>query len=452
MQSKQQLNLFSFTMIVVGLVIGMGIFRTAATSAKGAIEPSVYFTAWIVGGFIAICGALTFAEIGSRMPVTGGYYKVFSYAYHPSIAFGVNCVILISNAAGMAGVAIIGSGYITKLFPQYLWTDVDKAIISSVGIVLFYMINLMGLKASSSVQNILMVVKILMVVLLVGCIFSVSDYAVQSHALNNQVVNQSNYTLSWIQSLGISLIAVSFTCGGYEHTIDFGSEIKNPVKNIPRGIFIGIAIIITLYLLVSLSYYLIIGFDNIKTENEIAYVLINKVFGQTSAKVFSLLLFMGVLAYVNTHLLSNPRLMYAMSDEGTLPKVFSKQNNKTQVFTFSLTLFAAISIVILFFAQTFEKLLNFSIFLDCFGMVASSAAIFILRKKTSHLNNTGIYKMKYPFLTVLFIIAYSFVGISIAIQTPNLALIGILVLIGFIIIYFLFSKKTSKILESNDST
>lgn len=450
MQSKQQLNLFSFTMIVIGLVIGMGIFRTAATSAKGAIEPSVYFTAWIIGGFIAICGALTFAEIGSRMPVTGGYYKVFSYAYHPSIAFAINCVILIANAAGMAGVAIIGSGYISKLFPQYIWTDFDKALISSAGIVLFYIINLMGLKTSSKVQNVLMIIKIAMVLLLVCCLFSTSNYAVQTQVLTNQPINQlTSNTLSWLQSLGVSLIAVSFTCGGYEHTIDFGSEIKNPVRNIPRGIFIGIAIIITLYLLVSLSYYLIIGFDNIKTENEIAYVLINKVFGQTSAKVFSLLLFLGVLAYVNTHLLSNPRLMYAMSDDGTLPKLFSKQNTKTQVLTFSLTLFAAISIVILFFAETFDKILNFSIFLDCLGMVASSAAVFILRKKTKHLDNTDIYKMKYPFLTVLFIIAYSFVGISIAIQTPNLALIGSLVLIGFIIIYFLFAKRNEKLINNS---
>ena len=117
MQSKQKLNLFSFTMIVVGLVIGMGIFRTAATSAKDAIEPSVYFSAWIVGGLVAMCGALTYAEIGSRYPVTGGYYKVFSYAYHPSIAFAINCIILISNAASLSGVALIGSGYIAKLFP-----------------------------------------------------------------------------------------------------------------------------------------------------------------------------------------------------------------------------------------------------------------------------------------------------------------------------------------------
>ena len=105
-------------MIVVSLVIGMGIFRTPVNVAKAVPTPYVFFAAWLAGGVIALCGALTYAEIGSRLPVTGAYYKIFSYCYHPSIAFGVNCIILISNAASLAGVALIGAEYITKvLFP-----------------------------------------------------------------------------------------------------------------------------------------------------------------------------------------------------------------------------------------------------------------------------------------------------------------------------------------------
>src|SRR5215510_6248039 len=112
---KQKLSLFDLTMIVVGVVIGMGIFRTAATSARFALNPTIYFTAWMVGGLIALCGALTYAEIGSRYPVTGGYYRIFSYAYHPSIAFSINCIILISNAASLSGVALIGAEYIAPI-------------------------------------------------------------------------------------------------------------------------------------------------------------------------------------------------------------------------------------------------------------------------------------------------------------------------------------------------
>lgn len=440
MQGKQKLNVFSFTMIVVGLVIGMGIFRSAATSAKFAIEPSVYFTAWLLGGFFALCGALTYAEIGSRYPVTGGYYKVFSYAYHPSIAFAINCIILISNAASLSGVALIGSGYITKLLPG-VWTDIDKALISCGAIIVFYLINMRGLRMSSRAQNFLMLLKIGMILVLICALFF-PHHEVASTA---QVVTESAApTMSWIQSLGISLIAVSFTYGGYQQTINFGNEVDQPAKNIPKGIFIGIAIIIGLYLLVNVSYYTIVGFNEMKDEREIAYVVINKTFGTGAADLLSFFLFFGVLAYVNALLMSNPRVMYAMSTEGVLPKAFSKQNPKNEVLTVSLTVFAAMCIVILFFAQTFDKILNFTIFLDCFGMVASSATIFVLRKRTKHLDGTGIYKMKlYPLLPLIFMAAYLFVGISITIQTPQIAVIGLSVLAAFMVIYFV-AKKFNK--------
>jgi basic amino acid/polyamine antiporter, APA family len=437
--NNNRLNLFSFTMIVVGLVIGMGIFRTAATSAKDAVVPSVYFSAWIVGGLVALCGALTYAEIGSRYPVTGGYYKVFAKAYHPSIAFAINCLILVSNAASLSGVALIGSGYLLKLIPGE-WNDIHKALVSCIAIIVFYLINLRGLKMSSTAQNILMIIKILMILVLIGALFFPDKYAVVS--ATQPQVNESINSLDWIKSLGISLIAVSFTYGGYQQTINFGQEVNHPNKNIPKGIFMGITIIIILYLLVNLSYYKLIGFEQMKGEREIAYVVMDKIFGTTGATVFSAFLFLGVLAYVNGLLMSNPRVMYAMGEDGSLPKIFARQNEKTNVLTFSLTVFAAICIVILFFAQEFEKILSFTIFLDCFGMVLSSATIFWFRKKTKHLDGTGIYKMKlFPLLPLIFMSAYLFVGTSIAISDPSAALTGIGVLAAFVVIYFLLHRK-----------
>lgn len=439
MRSKNKLGLFSFTMIVIGLVIGMGIFRTAATSAKDALNPSVYFSAWIIGGLVALCGALTYAEIGSRYPVTGGYYKVFAKAYHPSIAFAINCLILVSNAASLSGVALIGSGYILKLFPGE-WTDIHKALLSCVAILIFYVINLQGLKMSSRAQNILMIIKITMLLVLIAALLFPDQYAVQTTL--QQPAASSFSTMDWIKSLGVSLIAVSFTYGGYQQTINFGNEVEKPAKNIPRGIFIGIAVIIVLYLLANLSYYNVVGFERMKGEREVAYVVIDKIFGEKGAIVFSAFLFLGVLAYVNGLLMSNPRVMYAMGEDGSLPKIFAKQNEKTNVLTFSLTIFAAICIVILFFAQEFEKILSFTIFLDCFGMVLSSATIFWFRKKTKHLDGTGIYKMKlFPLLPLIFMAAYLFVGTSIAIDDPTAALTGVGVLAVFILVYFIFNHN-----------
>lgn len=444
MKSKQKLSLFDLTMVVVGLVIGMGIFRTAATSAKYALNPAIYFSAWITGGLIALCGALTYAEIGSRYPVTGGYYRIFSYAYHPSIAFAINCIILISNAASLSGVAIIGSGYISKVLLGEAATDVTKALIATGAIIVFYGVNLLGLRMSAKTQNVLMIIKISMILMLVAALFIPSIHATASAATVN-AGGESNGFLTWVKSFGMSLIAVSFTYGGYQQTINFGSDVENASRTIPRGIFMGITIIITLYLLVNLSYFKVIGFSQLQNEREIASIIAEKMFGPAGGSGFSALLFLSVLAYVNVLLMSNPRVMFAMSEDGVLPKIFQFKSKNNDVLVISLTTFAAICIIILFFAQTFEKILNFTIFLDSFGMAASAASIFWLRKRTKDLDGKGsIYKMRfYPLQPIVFICAYAFVAISITMQTPYTALTGICVLAAFMLIYFITKRKKS---------
>src|SRR4029079_11868685 len=184
MHAEPKLNFFDFTMIVVSLVIGMGIFRAPVNVAKESPDTFLFFAAWIAGGIIALCGALTYAEIGSRLLVIGGYYKVFSYAYHPSIAFSIHCVILVSNASLLAAVALVGGEYITAIFnpatkdPEFLKVAANAAFIQTVqitiaivAIVIFYGVNLLGLKMSAKTQNVLMLIKIVLILLLVAPIF-----------------------------------------------------------------------------------------------------------------------------------------------------------------------------------------------------------------------------------------------------------------------------------------
>jgi APA family basic amino acid/polyamine antiporter len=234
---------------------------------------------------------------------------------------------------------------------------------------------------------------------------------------------------------------VSFTYGGYQQTINFGHEVNNASRNIPRGIFIGITAIIILYLTVNYSYYKIVGFENLKNSKEIASVIAFKLFGGGGSDVFSGLLFLSVLAYVNVQLMSNPRVMLAMSEDGVLPSVFKKKSSQKEVAVTSLTVFSIVCIIVLFFAKTFDEILSFTIFLDCFGMALSAGSIFMLRKRTKHLDGTGIYSMKlYPLQPVIFIAAYVFVCASIIINKPMTAFIGICVLSGFMLLYFLMPR------------
>ncbi|HKB43105.1 MAG TPA: amino acid permease, partial [Chitinophagaceae bacterium] len=166
-----------------------------------------------------------------------------------------------------------------------------------------------------------------------------------------------------------------------------------------------------------------------------------KMFGPAGRYGSSILLFVAVLAYVNVLLLSNPRVMYAMSEDGILPASFRKKDEKKDVLTISLTVFAAACIIVLFFANQFNQILSFTIFLDSIGMATSAATIFILRKRTRHLDDTGIFSMKlYPLLPLIFIITYLFVGTVIAIEDYKYAVIGISVFTGFLLLYFLTKK------------
>ncbi len=438
-QTNQNLGIYSLTMIVVGLVIGLGIFKTSSAAASAALHPVIFFAAWIFGGLIALCGALTYAEIGSRFPVTGGYYKVFSVAYHPSVAFSINGIILVSNAASLGAVSLIGSDYLCEVVFSTPPTDLIKSLIAIAAILAFYGVNLLGLKMSSKTLNVLMFIKIGIIILIIMALFFPETHA---QSTGRQITLDE---LSWDQillALGAALVAVSFTYGGYQQTINFGEEIIEPRKTIPKSIYIGILIIIVLYLLINLSYYKVIGFEELKTAKGIASQVGEKILGSFGKNFFAVMLFMAVLAYVNVSLLSNPRVMYAMSQDGILPASFAKKFGDKEVLTVSLTVFTLICITVVFFASTFDRILGFVMILDSLGMASSAATIFYLRKETRHLDSKEIYKIKaFPFVPLLFIIAYSFVGISSIIINPVFGITALLVFLTLLIVYFIIKAK-----------
>lgn len=438
MSLKTKLNLFDFTMIMVSFVIGMGIFRTPVNVAKAVPDTQLFFLTWIAGGVVALCGALTYAEIGSRYPITGGYYRIFSVAYHPSVAFAINGIILISNAASLAGVSLIGAEYISAvLWPGQTDLQTARLLIAIASILIFYAVNLLGLKMSARTQNILTVIKIGLILLLITPLFL--------HTATPAPLTETATCHSWksyIKAFGIGLVAVSFTYGGYQQSINFGEEVERPGKTIPRGIFLGIGIILLLYLSINYAYIKVIGFTALKQSEGIAATMATLVLGDSAGKILSVLLFLSVLAYVNVLLMSNPRVMQAMSEDGVLPRAFAQRTAKRDVLFTSLSVFAALCALIVFWAKTFDEILSFSIFLDSFGMVLSAATIFTLRKQTAHLNNSGIYQMKFfPMMPLVFMAAYALVAVSIFFDKPQTALIGLLMLALFMGLYFILNRK-----------
>lgn len=211
----------------------------------------------------------------------------------------------------------------------------------------------------------------------------------------------------------------------------------------PRAIFAALALIIALYLLVNYAYVRVLGFEGLLAgKDNLAARHVGLLFGPGAYQAMSLLLFMGVLAYVNIGLLSNPRVMFAMAEDGLLPAVLKKHNPQNQVHTVALLAFTALSAITLVFAKTFEELLNYVIFLDCIGLAVAVGSIFILRRKTRHLDETGIFRLKwYPLMPVVYIAANLFVSFSIFMNQPGAALGGLVLFAAMGLVYMVFRAK-----------
>ncbi|MBK6828504.1 MAG: amino acid permease [Chitinophagaceae bacterium] len=439
MSGKNKLNLLDISLIVVSLVIGMGIFRNPASVAATSGNSNIFFLLWVAGGVIALAGALTYAEIGQRLPAMGGYYKVFAECYHPSVGFSVNAIILISNAASLAVVALIGADYVSDLLYGKPSGIVFNTMVAITAVAMFFVVNLFGLKTSSRTQNVLIIIKVGLMVVLIAALFK--GVVIEPHGYEE---NSPFFTLdnnSAITLFLISLIPVCFAYGGYQQTINFGGEVKD-TRIIPKGIIIGIIIVILLYLLINVAYTQVIGYDKMKNASAIGALLCEAWFGKAGGKVFDALMFLSVLAYVNILLMSNPRVMFAMSQDRVFPKIFSYRHPKTEALVAGLATFSIITIIVTFFGKGVDNILNFTMFLDSIGMSTSAATLFVLRKRKQNQSMiTGTWNKFTPILASFFVFSYFMIAVGVVIKDVNAALIGTGLLAIFLAIYYVFYHK-----------
>ncbi|HSP06656.1 MAG TPA: APC family permease, partial [Acidobacteriota bacterium] len=402
MEIKPRLGFFDLTMIVISLVIGIGIFRTPQIVASKAGEPFIFFLAWVVGGVVSLCGALTFAEIGSRYPVAGGFYRTFSYCYHPAYAFMLNWVLVATNAASNAGVAMIGAEYIQPLLPPAL--QGARALAVAMVAVLF-VLNYLGIRMGARTQNVLSGAKVVMIFLLCAA----GWFAPPAPAAAAAVAPIPSH---WI-AFGVAMISVFFTYGGYQQTINFGADIQEPQRNVPRGIFAAIAVILFLYLSINYAYVRALGFETVRQSPLLAADLARVFFGPAGAAFTSVAIFTSVLGFVNVSMMSNPRVYYAMAEDRTLPPVFENVNERTQVQEFALTFFAGLVILMLFMLGTFERIVNYVMFIDTISLASAAACIFILRRRQKGRPYAGYSVRPFPVAPLIFIVTIAVITLNV---------------------------------------
>ncbi len=447
MSIKAKLTTFDATMIVVSLVIGIGIFRTPAIVASTTGTAALFFVAWILGGLISFLGALTFAEVGSRFPRPGAFYKVVAECYHPSVAFMLNWTnVLIVQGAGAAAVGIIGAEYLVPIIlPQDMQTQFGTQL-TATGLVFFLLlINYLGIKTGAWAQNILTVIKIGMILMLafVAFFYSGAHAPAPTHSLTTEPF--------WI-ALGFGLISVFYTYGGYQCTLNFGGDIKSPERNMPRAIFVGIAIIISLYILINVAYYSVLGLKGIADSKLVAAEVARVCFGESAYLIVSIAIFLSAMGFLNVTLMQVPRAYFAMAQDRSLPAIFMKVNEKTQVQEFTLLFFGATILISIFFLGTFERLLNYVMFFDSLNNALVASTIFVLRRRGISEPGKEPYRVPlYPFLPGFFVLFLLTITVNVLLSQPGSIAIGFSILAAGYPMFLIMRRVSSRRRSGSES-
>ncbi|MFI5119096.1 MAG: APC family permease [Thermoanaerobaculia bacterium] len=413
-----RLGTFDTAMVVVSLVVGIGIFRTPAIVARETRTSGLFLLAWGIGGLVSLAGALVFAEIGSRHPRAGGYYRVVADCYHPALAFSLNWAQTLMQGAGAAGVAFIGAEYLVGLLlPPDRRGGNSVLLVALVLMLVLLVLNGLGIRIGAGTQNVLSMLKIVMIV----------GLAVAALSLAPKASGQSVVSFAAPAGLAAALIPVFYAYGGYHMTMNLGADVKDAKTRFPLAVTAGMLTVVGLYLVLNFAYVRTLGAGGVAESKLVAAALARASLGAAGEAVVSALIFLSAAGFVNATVLQMPRSYYAMAEDGVLPAVFRRVRPRTQVSMAGLLLFGVTMLVPAFLLGSFEKLLNYVIFTDMLTLVVVSSTLFVLRKRGE--GGTGAFRIPgFPVLPALYVLALFAVAAHVAVTEPRLALAGTAIL------------------------
>src|SRR5882762_11629032 len=370
---RARLSTFDTAMVVFSLVVGIGIFRTPAIVAGAAGGTTLFFTAWIAGGLISLIGALTFAEIGSRYPRAGGYYRVVADCYHPTLAFMLNWSQTLMQGAGAAGVAFIGADYLMPVLLPSAWrTPHASLVLACATMLILLVLNYRGVKPGARVQNLLSILKIVMIVGLAMLALLLAPRTTAAEPRSDAPA---------ALRLASALIPCFYAYGGYHLTMNLGADLKDARRRFPLAITAGMFTVVGLYLLLNFAYQRVLGIDGIAQSKLAAAALSRATFGSSGEVLISMAVFLSAAGFVNATIIQMPRSFYAMAEDGVLPRAFLRVNPDTQVQEMGLLFFGATMLIPAFLLGSFEKLLNYVIFTDTLTLAVVASTILALRHR-----------------------------------------------------------------------
>jgi APA family basic amino acid/polyamine antiporter len=423
----RRLGVFDATMIVMGGIIGAGIFRNPSEVARHASAPSMMIGAWVAGGIIALAGAFVYAELAQRRPEVGGQYAYIRDAFHPMAAFLYGWVLLlVIQTGGMAAVAMTFADYVRTLAG---W-DVDRRLLAIGMLLVLTAINCLGVRSGSNVQNTLMVMKIVAILMLL--------------LMGLRAVNPENFSppseSGGSNNFLAAMVPVLFAYGGWQTASFVSGEMRNPERDLPRGLLIGVAGVAALYVSVSLLCVLVLGSTQLAATATPASDVMRMAIGDFGAQLMAGGIAISTAGFLSQSMLTAPRVYYAMAKDGVFFERVGTVSARTQAPVAAIALQGVWASVIVLFFGVYGPVLSYVVALDAVFFGLTGAALLVFRRR----DPTPVAGMKmpgHPISTGIFVLAFWTLAASTIVQFPRDAGMGVLILLLGVPVYLFWRAK-----------
>jgi APA family basic amino acid/polyamine antiporter len=431
---ERSLNLFDTTLLVIGGIIGTGVFFNTTNVAQRVHTPGLILSVWLVGGLIAAIGALSFAELGAMLPLVGGEYAFLREGWHPLIGFLYGWTLLLVISPG-------GTSAVTMKFAQTLSTLVPGVAspwaVKLTGLAAIWgltIVNYFGVQPGALVQNIFTSGKLaaLALLIVVGFLFQGSHTPTPA----------SPYEGSVITAFGAALAPVLFSYGGWQSSTWAAGEIRNPQRTLPRGLLFGILVVIAVYVSAAAVYLHVLPVDAIRHTQTLATDAAMRVLGDFGGRFISVAIVVSTFGFIDMTLLTAPRVFYAMGRDGYLFPAAAYVHPKYKSPVTMLLFFAGWTSIV-FLAGSYDALLSYTTFGDWIFFGLAVGAVFTLRRRYPDLDRP--YRVwGYPVLPALFVAAaLGFVLINFFANQPQTSY-GLGLILTGIPAFYLFRKFNAK--------
>jgi APA family basic amino acid/polyamine antiporter len=421
-------------MLVMGGIVGSGIFINPYVVAQQVHTPSLILGAWIFGGIIGIGGAFIWAELAATLPQVGGQYAYLREAYHPAVAFLYGWVLLlVIQTGGMAAVSITFARY----FVELTGLQIPDWIIATTALAVLTLVNCLGVKTGGRTQSGLMVMKIAAIAALV-----IAGAVLAGHHVT---VTTSAERHSSLTSFGAAMVPVLFAYGGWQTANFLAAEVKEPKKNLPRGLLLGVLGVVVLYIAVNWVCLRALGPQGLAATSTPATAVMRLALGQRGATFIAAAIAISTLGFLSQSILTAPRVYFAMAEDGLFFRAVAWLDPRTRVPVVAIILQSVWTIVIALSGR-YEQILNYVIAMDFlfFGLTATTIFVFRRRAERGEMSATAGYRMPgHPLSTAVFVaICWWVVGNTIY-RYPQNSLIGFVLLLAGIPVYWFWSRKAS---------